>query len=174
MGWGKFLDGHVEKGQILSGLLFADPSTPRVEPLVPFEEKDHLGVVWDLVDKFWMLPHVSVELQPQEAITCFEEAQGHSPLSSCRRSHGFEADDRHLCSQGDDVQLFETDDLAFVILHEDDITAGFFAQVFLIGVSEPHRQCISNRIEEQLYFRFHIHQSPEQRSRAEPGSQTER
>jgi hypothetical protein len=79
----------------------------------------------------------------------------HSPCSSCRRCHGFETDEWHLCSQGDEVQLFEPNDLTLAILHEDDIIAGFFAQVFLIGVSEPHRQRVADRVEEQLYFRFH-------------------
>jgi len=77
-------------------------------------------------------------------------------ISSCRRGHRFEADERHVCSQGDEVQLFETDDLALAILHEDDIIAGSFAQVFLIGVSKPHSQRVADRVEEQLYFRLHI------------------
>ena len=80
---------------------------------------------------------------------------GRSILSR-RSGHGFEADERHVCSQGDEVQLFETDDVALAILHEDDIIAGFFAQVFLIRVAKPHRQRVADRVEEQLYFRFHI------------------
>ena len=79
----------------------------------------------------------------------------HSPCSSCRSGHRFKADERHVCSQWDEVQLFEPDDLPLAILHEDDVIPGFFAQVFLVGVSKPHRQCISDWIEEQLYFRFH-------------------
>ena len=71
-------------------------------------------------------------------------------ILSGRHSHGFKADERHPHSQGDEVQLFETDDLALVILHEDDVIAIFFAQVFLIGVSEPHRQRVADRVEEQL------------------------
>ena len=103
MGRGELFDGHVEQRLILSGLLFADARTPLIEILIPFEEKNNLGVVWDLVDKFRMLPHVSVELQPQEAITCFENAQGNSPFLSRGRGHGFETDERHVRSQGDEV-----------------------------------------------------------------------
>ena len=76
-------------------------------------------------------------------------------ISSCGRCHGFETDERHVCSQGDEVQFFEPDELALAILHEDDIITGLFALVFLIGISKPHRQCISDRVEEQLYFPFH-------------------
>jgi hypothetical protein len=64
MGWGKFLDGHVEKGLILSGLLFADPSTPLVEPLVPFEEKDHLRIIGNFFGKLRMLSEIPIELHP--------------------------------------------------------------------------------------------------------------
>ena len=77
-------------------------------------------------------------------------------ISSCGRCHRFETDQWHFCSHGDEVQLFETDDLSLVILHEDDVIAGFFAQVFLIRFAEPHRQRVADRIEEKLYFRFHM------------------
>ena len=80
----------------------------------------------------------------------------HSPCLSCGRCHRFKANERHVCPQGDEVELFEPDDLALAILHEDDIIAGFFTQMFLVGISEPHRQRIADRVEEQLYFRFHI------------------
>ncbi len=75
-------------------------------------------------------------------------------ILSRRHGHGFEADERHVCSQGDEVQLFEPDDLALVILHEDDIIAGFFAQVFLIGVSEPYRQVYCRQGRRTALFSF--------------------
>jgi len=76
-----------------------------------------------------------------------------SPGRSC---HGLETDEWHLRSQGDEVQLFETDDLVIAILLEDDIIAGFFTQMFLVGVAEPHRQRVAEWVEKQFYFRFHI------------------
>ena len=157
MGWGKFLDGHAEKGLILSGLLFADSRTPCVEFLIPFEEQNDLGVIGDFVGKLRMLSEVPIELHPQQAVSCFENAQRDSPRLSRRGCHGFEADERHVCSQGDEVQLFESDDLAIAILHENDVIAGFFAQVFLIWIAKPHSQRVADGVEEQLYFRFHIH-----------------
>ena len=156
MGRGELLDSHVENGLILGGLLVADLSTPLVECLIPFEEQNDLSIIGDFVGKLWMFPDVPIELHPQEVVSCFENTQERSPFSSCRRGHRFKANERHVCPQGDEVQLFEPDDLPLAILHEDDIIAGFFAQVFLIGVSEPYRQGIADWIEEQLYFRFHI------------------
>jgi hypothetical protein len=135
-------------------LLFADSRTPRVEFLIPFEEQNDLGVIGDFVGKLRMLSEVPIELHPQQAVSCFENAQRDSPRLSRRRGHGFEADERHVCSQGDEVQLFEPDDLALVILHENDIIAGFFAQMFLIGVSGLHRQRIASWVEEK-YINTH-------------------
>ena len=103
-----------------------------------------------------MLSEILIELHPQQAGSLFEDTQMHSLVSSCRRGHGFKADERHFRSQGGKVQLFETDDLTLAIFHEDDIVTGFFTEVFLIGVSEPHRQRIPDWAEEQLYFRFHV------------------
>lgn len=65
MGWSELLDGHVEKGLILSGLLFADARTPRVEFLIPFKEQDHLGIIGDFVGKFRVLSEIPVKLHPQ-------------------------------------------------------------------------------------------------------------
>jgi hypothetical protein len=28
--------------------------------------------------------------------------------------------------------------------------------MFLVGVAEPHRQRVADRVKEQLYFRFHM------------------
>ena len=47
MGRGELLDGHVEKGLILSCLQFADARTPRVEFFIPFEEQNDLGIIGD-------------------------------------------------------------------------------------------------------------------------------
>ncbi len=99
MGWGELLDGHVEKGLILSGLLFADARTPRVEFFIPFEEQNDLGMIGDLVGKLRMFSEIPIELHPQQAVSFFEDTQGHSPFSSCRRGHRFEADERQVCSQ---------------------------------------------------------------------------
>ena len=64
MGWGEFFDGHVEKRLILSCLFFADPGTPLVEPLIPFEEQNDLGIIGDFVGKLWVFPDVPIELHP--------------------------------------------------------------------------------------------------------------
>jgi hypothetical protein len=62
MGWGEFFDGHVEKGLILSGLFFADASTPRIEFLIPFEEENDLGIIGNLFSKLRMLSEIPIEL----------------------------------------------------------------------------------------------------------------
>ena len=62
MGWGKFLDGHVEKRLILSGLFFPDLGTPFVESLIPLKEQDNLSVIGNLVGKLRMLSQVPTEL----------------------------------------------------------------------------------------------------------------
>src|SRR6266850_1332087 len=79
MGWGEFFDGHVEKRLILSCLFFADPGTPLVEPLIPFEEEDHLGIIGDFVGKLRMFSEIPIELHPQQAISLFISIHGSSP-----------------------------------------------------------------------------------------------
>ena len=64
MGRGEFLDGHVEKGLILSCLLFADARTPRVEFLIPFKEQDNLSVIGNLIGKLRMLSQVPIKFHP--------------------------------------------------------------------------------------------------------------
>jgi len=76
MGRSKLLDGHIEKGLILSGLLFADAHAPFVEILIPFEEQNDVGIVGDLVGKFRMLPQIPIKLHPQQAVSCFEDNRG--------------------------------------------------------------------------------------------------
>ena len=142
MGWDKFLDSHVEKGLILSGLFFADPGTPRIEFLIPFEKQNDLGIIGDFFGKLRMLSEIPIELHPQQAVSLFEDSQGRSPFSPRRRGHGFKADERHLRSRGEEVQLFETDDLALVILHEDD--KGRFLRTGVPGrglQTTPSRYC---------------------------------
>lgn len=146
----------IEKGLMLSGLFFADARTPCVECLIPFKEQNDLGIIGNFVGKLRMFSEIPIELHPQHAVSLFEDTQGRSPFSSYRRVHRFEGDERHVCPQGNEVQLFEPDDLALAILHEDYVVAGFFAQMLLLGVSEPHRQRVADRIEEQLYFLFHM------------------
>ena len=92
----------------------------------------------------------------QETITFCKDTKKNGPFLSRRGCHGFKTDEWHLRSQGNEVQFFKTDNLPGSILHQDDIITRFLAEVFLIGVSEPHRQRVSDRVEEQLYFRFHI------------------
>lgn len=82
MGWGEFFDGHVEKRLILSCLFFADPGTPLVKFLIPFEEQDNLGIIGEFVGKLWMLSEVPIELHPQEVVSCFENTQGNSPFTA--------------------------------------------------------------------------------------------
>ena len=81
MGRGELLDGHVEKGLILSGLFFADARTPRVELLIPFEEQDNLGLIGYFVGKLRMFSEIPIELHPQEVVSCFENTQGNSPFT---------------------------------------------------------------------------------------------
>ena len=64
MGRDKFLDSHVEKGLILSGLFFADPGTPRIECLIPFEEQNDLGIIGDFFGKLRMLSEIPIKLYP--------------------------------------------------------------------------------------------------------------
>lgn len=74
MGWGEFLDCHVEKRLILFRLFFADSRAPLIELLISFEQQDDLRILKYLADKFRMLPDVTIELQSQECITFFEDA----------------------------------------------------------------------------------------------------
>ena len=155
-GWGEILDGYVQKRLIVNRLFFADARTLLVELLISFAEQNDPGVVGNFLKKLRMFLHVAVELDSQETMTFCKDTQKNGPFLSRRSCHSFKTDEWHLRSQGNEVQFFKTDDLSGSILHQDDIVAGFFAQVFLIGVSEPHRQRVSDRVEEQLYFRFHI------------------
>jgi hypothetical protein len=81
VGWGKLLDGHIEKGLILSGLFFANPGTPLVEPLIPFEEEDHLGIIGNFLGKLRMFSEIPIKLHPQQAVSCFENTQGNPPFT---------------------------------------------------------------------------------------------
>jgi hypothetical protein len=79
MGRGELLDGHIEKGLILSGLLFADARTPGVECLVSFKEEDNLGIIGDFFGKLRMLSEIPIELHSQQAVSLLIRIHGSSP-----------------------------------------------------------------------------------------------
>jgi hypothetical protein len=95
-----------------------------------------------------MLNQVSIKFHPEEAVPRLKETHGSFDRLSGRRRHGFKTDQRHIRSNGNEVQLFESNDVSSVVFHQDDIIAGFFADMFLIRVSEPHRERVSDRVEE--------------------------
>jgi hypothetical protein len=79
MGRGELLDGHIEKGLILSGLLFADACAPRVECLIPLEEQNDLGIIGNFLGKLRMLSEIPIKLHPQQAVSFFISIHGSSP-----------------------------------------------------------------------------------------------
>lgn len=69
MGGGELLDGHVEKGLILRGLLLADTRTPCVELFIPFEKQNDLGIIGNVLGELRMLSEIPVKLHPQQAVS---------------------------------------------------------------------------------------------------------
>src|SRR2546426_12559407 len=73
-------------------------------------------------------------------------------LAGQSRRYGLERDTKMLRVGNREIELFEPDDPASRVLHQNDLFAGFLTNVFLGAVRKPHRECVALTVVEQLHF----------------------
>ena len=63
-----------------------------------------------------------------------------------------ESDAQRIRIGNREVELLKSDDATVAIFHQHDFIAGFFADVFLRAIGEPHRERLAVPVVEHFYF----------------------